>query len=681
MYDLIEDTGKEIDRQESPYEPGGRSRLWFYKDILHVLQQDSGTHQIEAIFLDLPESIEVQWSGEAFMKMKNLKMLVIRKTCFSECPKYLPKSLRWLEWKGCSFKFLPSLWPTELVYLDLSFSYCELLQPFDKAFHNISCMNLRNCKFLQQIPDFSGASNLRELWLDGCTNLIRIHDSVGCLNELTELSAMRCKNLKILPSCLKLTSLKHLNLFGCSSLQTFPEVLVMMEKMRTLDLDKTAITELPSSICNLIGLEILHMEECPNLMQLPASICTLPNLWKLTANSCEGMSHFKMCEAGGEASVGCSAMALKMEQLFFSHCNLSDDSLAFCLANFTNMIHLDMSFNNFTILPRCIREYHNLKYLLLDNCYKLKHIGGMPPNLEKFSAIRCTSLTKLSKNKVMEQAINFQSGKRNFILPGEKFPEGLHNYSGEKFVSFWVRNMFPTTLIWILVKDDRDYAYSCQFSVDIDEYTKLGISSMWSSLSPIKTNHIYICDMQSMIHSTELPITNEWSQVKVSIQSTTQETEGEKEIYFGVHVHDLQSNLENIQFLQPVDNSTKEGLEIMSCPLLASSIPECSNIHQFAIIKSPNAVLQEQELPPSLRRLAVSGGHMLEPLSEKLHIEDLTVDCSDAVPPAVIHIPASVKQLEMRNCENLKAFFGFKGTSSSSPKDFHLQMQVSAVLV
>ena len=41
MHDLMEDLGKEIVRQESSYEPGKRSRLWFYKDILQVLQQDT----------------------------------------------------------------------------------------------------------------------------------------------------------------------------------------------------------------------------------------------------------------------------------------------------------------------------------------------------------------------------------------------------------------------------------------------------------------------------------------------------------------------------------------------------------------------------------------------------------------------------------------------------------------
>ncbi|KAK4280594.1 hypothetical protein QN277_012202 [Acacia crassicarpa] len=404
MHDLIEDVGKEIVRQESPHEPGERSRLWFYQDILHVLQQDTGTNKVEAIILDLPEGMEVQWSGEAFMKMTNLKMLVINKACFSECPKYLPNSLRWLEWKWYPFKFLPFYFrPTQLVYLDLSYSYCELLQPLDKKFHSLSSMILRNCKLLQNIPDLSGASNLRELLLDGCTNLIEIHDSVGFLNKLRELSAMRCRNLKTLPAGLRLTSLQHLNLFGCSSLESFPEILVMMEEMETLDVDKTAITELPYSICNLTGLEILNMEECPNLEQLPASIWTLPNLWALNANFSKGMRHFRMCESGEEASLDCSSMSLKLEHFHFSECNLSDDSLALGLPHFPNITHLDLSFNDFTILPECIKGYHNLKYLLLDNCKQLKHIRGMPPNLEKFSAICCRSLTKLSKSKVLKQ--------------------------------------------------------------------------------------------------------------------------------------------------------------------------------------------------------------------------------------------------------------------------------------
>lgn len=37
MHDLIQDMGKEIVRQESPLDPGKRSRLWYYEDVLQVL--------------------------------------------------------------------------------------------------------------------------------------------------------------------------------------------------------------------------------------------------------------------------------------------------------------------------------------------------------------------------------------------------------------------------------------------------------------------------------------------------------------------------------------------------------------------------------------------------------------------------------------------------------------------
>jgi hypothetical protein len=41
MHDLLQEMGKEIVRRESPTEPGRRSRLWFYNDILHVLKNNT----------------------------------------------------------------------------------------------------------------------------------------------------------------------------------------------------------------------------------------------------------------------------------------------------------------------------------------------------------------------------------------------------------------------------------------------------------------------------------------------------------------------------------------------------------------------------------------------------------------------------------------------------------------
>ena len=41
MHDLLQDMGQEIVHRESPREPGGRSRLWFDKDVIRVLKNNT----------------------------------------------------------------------------------------------------------------------------------------------------------------------------------------------------------------------------------------------------------------------------------------------------------------------------------------------------------------------------------------------------------------------------------------------------------------------------------------------------------------------------------------------------------------------------------------------------------------------------------------------------------------
>ena len=41
MHDLLQDMGQEIVRCESPKEPGRRSRLWIYNDVIHVLKNNT----------------------------------------------------------------------------------------------------------------------------------------------------------------------------------------------------------------------------------------------------------------------------------------------------------------------------------------------------------------------------------------------------------------------------------------------------------------------------------------------------------------------------------------------------------------------------------------------------------------------------------------------------------------
>ena len=56
-----------------------------------------GTNKIQGIMLESDEEEEVRWSGDAFRKMKNLRILVVRNILFSTSPTFLPNNLKVLE--------------------------------------------------------------------------------------------------------------------------------------------------------------------------------------------------------------------------------------------------------------------------------------------------------------------------------------------------------------------------------------------------------------------------------------------------------------------------------------------------------------------------------------------------------------------------------------------------------
>ncbi|KAJ7975401.1 Resistance protein [Quillaja saponaria] len=73
--------------------------------------------------LSLPYEETVEWSGEVFEKMKNLRLLVIENANFSKGPKHLQSSLRVLGWKNYPSQSLPTDFdPTKLVILNLPHS-------------------------------------------------------------------------------------------------------------------------------------------------------------------------------------------------------------------------------------------------------------------------------------------------------------------------------------------------------------------------------------------------------------------------------------------------------------------------------------------------------------------------------------------------------------------------------
>jgi Leucine-rich repeat (LRR) protein len=133
-----------------------------------------------------------------------------------------------------------------------------------QKFKFLTEMKLSSCQSLKQVPNMSGAPNLKKLHLDSCKRLVKVHDSVGFLRKLEDLNLNRCTSLKILPHGINLPSLKTMSLRNCTTLKNFPEILGKMENITYLVLSDSGICELPLSIAGKgsIGGNIFRCEKC-----------------------------------------------------------------------------------------------------------------------------------------------------------------------------------------------------------------------------------------------------------------------------------------------------------------------------------------------------------------------------------------------------------------------------------
>ncbi|MED6183284.1 hypothetical protein PIB30_036470 [Stylosanthes scabra] len=403
MHDLIEDMGKEIDNLEKSAEmPGKLRRLWFYKDIVKVLEDNQGSSTIEIIYLEFPsfKDAEVKWDGTAFKEMKNLKTLIIKNGCFSKSPKHLPNSLRVLEWRKYPSEYFPPDFQPEMLCILKLPDYVYPLPKLD------SLSKASKLVSLKEIPDLSGLHSLQELSLEGCRNLVTVDNSVGFLPKLQILNAYGCEELSYFPPVIQLPSLEDLYLSGCSSLEYFPEIQQEMENVKSLHLSNTGIKDLPFSFRNLSRLKSLYLggEE---MCKMPSVIGMMPQLsyCHVEGGDNEGRVSGKL-EEGFQGMFTHSVPSQNLTSLFLENTNLSNDFFPLAVAWFPNVERLDLRGNNFTILPECIQQFCFLKDLRLKDCPHLRDIRGLPPNLEYLSIVNCKSLSPRAKRVLLNQTVD-----------------------------------------------------------------------------------------------------------------------------------------------------------------------------------------------------------------------------------------------------------------------------------
>ncbi|XP_052191628.1 disease resistance protein RPV1-like isoform X2 [Diospyros lotus] len=429
MHDLIQEMAWHIINEESPKEPGRRSRLWKYKDIYHTLTKQIGTEAVEAIVLDSREIKEISLSPDTFSKMSKLRLLKLSNVQLPNGLDYLSNDLRLLDWHRYPSKYLPSNFQLDNL-VKLKMSHSCLKQPWDGRM----------------------VANLKELILEGCTNFVEI-PSIEAIKRLTLLNLRGLKHLKVLPTGCWLKSLEELILSGCSRLKNVSEVLAFTECLIVLDLDGTCVKELP--VEHLNNLQFIRLRDCKELTSLPSGICGLKLLASLIVSGCSKLSKLPENLGGLErlrelcadftaikqppSSIislkelrflsfrGCKGpvtstpwnslfssfliqrvrhdlMSFELPALSGLHslylldlrdCNFSEGFLPNDLGSISSLTYLFLSGSNIISLPASIRDLYQLSCLELTDCKKLKTLPFLPRNIIFIDASGCTSLETL----------------------------------------------------------------------------------------------------------------------------------------------------------------------------------------------------------------------------------------------------------------------------------------------
>ncbi|XP_054791378.1 disease resistance protein RUN1-like [Prosopis cineraria] len=419
MHDQIRDMGRQIVVDENLVDPGMRSRLWDRSEILAVLRNFKGTRSIQGMVLDLEERStkdhkdevisgkHLQWglsfaNARAFLKqlnkkyfqrveidgeavvlqtksfetMVNLVLLQINNVRLEGKFKSFPPELKWLQWKGCPLKFMPSdFLLRELAVLDLSRGKIENLwnRGGYKVPENMMVMNMSHCYNLETLPDLSGCRRLEKIVLENCFNLRRIHESISNLTTLRHLNLTLCRELAELPKDVSgLKNLETLCLSYCFKLKSLPENLTNLKSLKKLLADRTALAELPETIFHLEKLEILILNGCQNLKRLPDNIGLLCSLQELSLD-----------QSGLEELPNSVGRLKNLEKLSLMHCE-SLTRIPDSIGNLVSLSKLWLFGSAIGELPSSVGSLSYLKELSVGNC---KFLNKLPESIKSMVSI------------------------------------------------------------------------------------------------------------------------------------------------------------------------------------------------------------------------------------------------------------------------------------------------------
>ena len=329
---------------------------------------------MEGLILLSPDRNGIKVNAKAFQKMNRLRLLHLSHIHLNGGYEHISRKLVWLRWHGFNLNFLPSqLYVENLVALDLSHSMikqvwkgtkvkslflislfqvlspsCDyklfLLPYFQQILVKLKFLYLNHCYYLTSTPDFSGLSNLEELFLDNCIRLVEVDGSIRYLQKLLVLDLTNCIRLRKLPSGPWMLNTKILNLSGCSKLEAFAKFQGATSK----------------SGYSLLSSRALRTKSDDSIL--------------LSLNSVQGLRCLKLLRM---ANCGLSNIPIEIGTLIQLEC-------------------LDLVGNKFSSLPDNISNLTNLVHLNLNYCARLQSLPKLSASLQFVEVQNCTSLERVS---------------------------------------------------------------------------------------------------------------------------------------------------------------------------------------------------------------------------------------------------------------------------------------------
>ncbi|XP_074339771.1 disease resistance-like protein DSC1 [Apium graveolens] len=381
MHYLVQSMGREIIRQQSPRDPGQRSRLWYWKDSLEVLEDETGTRAIEGLAMEMStiNACRAEVRTKAFSPMQKLRILKLNNVQLSGGYKDFPRNLKWLCWHKYTLRSLPNDFPSSsLVAIDMQNSKLQILGEGNKGFGSLKSLNLSHCHDIVRTPDFANCFALEELILEHCANLVEIDESIGVAEGLALINLKDCSLLKKLPERLcMLKLLETLNISGCSSLGMFPAEMRKMESLKVFHAD---------------GLDFSNSN---NKTQQNES-------WREFIRGL--VSKPKISSQLSLNSLPCYSIT----RLSLRNCNLHDSSFPKDFRVAPSLEYLDLSYNPVRFLPDCFKGLKEVKRLTLYYCSQLQLLEDLP-KIDELELKYCPLLEKVT----MKRGLYL----RNFVLP------------------------------------------------------------------------------------------------------------------------------------------------------------------------------------------------------------------------------------------------------------------------